>query len=111
MTLLTQGVLPRVAVSGSNLILVILAAGMLSLLLFQGVHPVILSIYPSMALESCALNAGSPNGFPTGLVWAGGVPPLPLLPLPPLPRSGRLGSMVAGMLHPLEGTLQCTDVD
>ena len=116
MTLLTQGVLPHVAVSRSNLILVILAAGTLSLLLFQGVHPVILSIYPSMALESCALNAGSPNGFPTGLVWAGGVPPLPLLPLPPLPLpplpcSECLGSVVAGMLCPREGTLWCTDVD
>ena len=111
MTLSTQGPLPRAAISGSNLILVILAARTLSWLLFQGVRPVILSISPSIALESCALNAGSPNGFPTGLVLAGGVPPHPLLPLPPLPRSGSLGSMVAGMLCPLEGMLRCTDVD
>ena len=111
MTLLTRGVLPCVAASRSNLILAILAAGTLFLLLFQGVHPVILSISPSMALESCALNVGSPNWFPMGLVLAGGGPPLPLLPLPPLPRSGHLGSMVDGMLHPLEGMLWCTDVD
>ena len=110
-TLVTRGVLPRVAVSWSNLIVAILAAGTLPLVMFQGVRPVILSISPSMALESCALNAGSLNGFLMGLVLAGGVPPLPLLPLPPLPRSGCLGSMVAGMLCPYEGTLRCTDVD
>ena len=46
-----------------------------------------------------------------GLVCAGVAAPLPLLPLPPLPHPGCLGSMVAGMLHPLEGMLQCTDVD
>ena len=74
-TLLTQGVMPRVATSRSNLTPVILAAGMLPLLLFQGVHAVILSISPRIALESCALNVGSPNGFPMALVWAGGVPP------------------------------------
>ena len=90
---------------------VILAGRTMSLFSFQGVHPVAHSISPSMALESCALNAGSLNGFPTGLVWAGGIPPLPLLPLPPHPRSGSLGNMVACMLHPREGTLQCTDVD
>ena len=111
MTLFTQGVMSRVAASGFNLILVILAAGTLFLLLFQSVRPVILSISPSMALESCALNAGSLNWFLMGLVLAGGIPPLPLLPLPPLPRSGHLGSVVADMLHPLEGTLWCTDVD
>ena len=110
-TLLTRGVMPHVATTGSNLILVILAAGTLFLLLFQGVHPEILSISLRIALESCALNTGSLNGFPTGLVLAGGVPPQPLLPLPPLPLSGHLGSMVAGMLHPLVGTLQCTNVD
>ena len=110
-TLLTRGVLPHVAASGSSLTPVILAAGTLFLLLFQGVRPVILSISPSMALESCALNVGSPNWFPMGLVLAGGVPPLPCLPLPPLPCSGHLGSVVAGMLRPLEGTLRCTDVD
>ena len=41
------------------------------------------------------------------------VPPLlgfPLLP-PPLPRFGSLGNVVAGNLHPLIGTLQCTDED
>ena len=86
-------------------------AGTLPLLLFQGVHPVILSISLRIALESCALNAGSPNGFPTGLVLAGGVPSRPLLPLPPLPHSGCLGSVVADMLRPLEGMLWCTDVD
>ena len=37
--------------------------------------------------------------------------PLPLLPLLPLPCPGRLGSVVAGMLCPPEGTLWCTDVD
>ena len=100
MTLLTQGVVPHVATSRSSLILVTLAAGMLPLLLFQGVCPVILLISPRIALESCALNVGSPNRFPMGLVWAGGIPPLPLLPLPPLPRSGHLGSMVAGSLYP-----------
>ena len=95
----------HVAAARFNLILVILAAGTLSLLLFQGVCPVILLISLSMALESCALNVGSPNGFPTGLVLAGGIPPCPL------PHSGHLGSMVAGMLHPLVGMLWCTDVD
>ena len=62
---------------------------------------------------SCALNAGSASGFPTGLGWAGGaplpVPPLlgfPLLP-PPLPHSGCLGNVAAGNLHPPIGTLRC----
>ena len=64
-----------------------------------------------MILESCALKAGSLSGFPMGLVWAVVAAPLPLLPLLPLPCPGCLGSMVAGMLRPLEGTLQCTDVD
>ena len=54
-----------------------MAAGMLPLLLFQGVHPVVLLISLRIALESCALKVGSPNGFPMGLVWAGGIPPLP----------------------------------
>ena len=111
MTLSTRGVRPRVATSGSNLILMILAAGTLPQLLFQGVRPVILSISPRMTLESCALNAGSSNGFLMGLVWAGGVTPQPLLPFPPLPHSGHLGSVVAGNLHPLIGTLWYTDVD
>ena len=111
MTLLTCGVIPRVATSGSSLILVTLAAGTLPLLLFQGVHPVVLLISLSIALESCALNMGSPNGFPLGLVWAGGIPPWPLLPLPPLPCSICLGSMVAGNLHSQVEMLQCTDVD
>ena len=75
MTLLSQGVLPHVVTSRSSLIPVILAAGTLPLLLFQGVRPVILSISPRIALESCALNVGSPNGFPSGLLWAGGIPP------------------------------------
>ena len=110
-TPLTRGVILRVAGAGSSLIPVILAAGTLPVLLFQGVCPVILSISLRIALESCALNVGSPNGFPMGLVLAGGIPPRPLLPLPPLPHSGCLGSVVAGMLRPLEGTLWCTDVD
>ena len=103
----------RVAASGPgiSLTLVTLAAGMLPLLLFQGVHPVILSISPRMILESCALKAGSPMGFPMGLVWAGVAAPLPLPPLPPLPRPGHLGSVVARMLCPLVGTLQYINVD
>ena len=105
MTLFTRCGVPRVGTSGFSLILVTLAAEMLPLLLFQGVHPVILSIPPRIALESCALKPGSPNGFPMGLVWAGGVPPLPLLSLPPLPCLGCLGSMVSGNLHPQVGTL------
>ena len=67
--------MPRVATTRSNLILVILAAGTLPLLLFQGVCPVILLISLRIALESCALNAGSLNGSLMGLVLAGGVPP------------------------------------
>ena len=67
-TLLTQGVVPHVATSGLSLTPVILAAGTLPQLLCQGVHPVILSISPRIALESCALNVGSPNGFTMGLV-------------------------------------------
>ena len=110
-TLLTWGVVPHIVTSRSSLIPVILAAGTLPLLLFQDVHPVILSISPRIALESCALNVGSPNGFLTGLVWAGGIPPQPLLPLPPLPCSGHLGSMVAGSLHPQVWTLWYTNVD
>ena len=100
-----------VATSGSSLILVILAAGTLPLLLFQGVHPAILLISLRIALESCALNVGSPNRFPMGLVWAEGGPPLPLLPLPPPHRSERLGSVVAGNLHPPIGTLGCKNLD
>ena len=75
------------------------------------------SISPHMRRESCALNAGSVSGFPTALVWVGGaplpVPPLlgfPLL-LPPLPRSGCLGNVAAGNLHPLKGTLRYIDLD
>ena len=64
-----------------------------------------------MILESCALNAGLPIGFSAVITQAGVAAPLPLLPLPPLPRPGCLGSVVAGMLHPLVGTLQYTDVD
>ena len=109
----TQGTGPRVAASslGATLTPVILAAGTSPLLLFQGVRPVILSISPRMILESCALKAGSPIGFPMGLVWAGVAAPLPLLPLLPLPCLGHLGSMVAGMLHPQEGMLRYINVD
>ena len=64
-----------------------------------------------MILKSCALNMGLPIGFSAVIIRAGVAAPLPLLPLPPLPCPGHLGSVVAGMLHPPEGTLQCTDVD
>ena len=111
MTLLTQGTVPCVATSGLSLIPVILAAGTLPLLLFQGVCPVRFSYSLRIALESCALNGGSPNGFPLGLVWAGGIPPLSLLPLPPLPHSGYLGSMAAGNLCRRVGTLHYRIVD
>ena len=100
-----------------NLTPVILAVGTLSLLLFQGVRPVIHSISPCTRWVSCALNAGSVSGFPMGLVWVGGapcpLPPLPGFPLrpPPLPRSGCLGNVAAGNLRPLEGTLRCINVD
>ena len=109
----TRGNLSRVAASGPRISLtpVTLAAGMLPLLLFQGVHPVILSISLRMILESCALKAGSPMGFPMGLVWAGVAAPLPLPPLPPLPCPGHLGSMVARMLCPLVGTFRYISVD
>ena len=71
----------------------------------------ILLISPRMILESCALKSGLPIGFLMGLVWVGVAAPLPLLSLPPLPRPGCLGSVVAGMLHPLKGTLQCISVN
>ena len=103
----------RVATPESNLILAIVAGGTLSRLAFQGVRPVTRSISPRMRRESCALNAGSPSGFPTGLGWAGGAPPCPVPPLlgfpllpPPLPRSGCLGNVAAGNLRPLIGTLR-----
>ena len=105
------------ATTGFNLILVILAVGTLSLLMFQGVHPVTRSISPHMRRESCALKAGSVSGFLTGLVWVGGVPlPLPPLPglpllLPPLPHSGCLGNMAAGSLCPLKGMLRYINLD
>ena len=102
-TLSTQGSVPHVAASRINLTLV---ARTFPLLLFQGVRPVTLSISLMIALESCALNAGSPNGFPMGLVWAVGVPLLPLVPLPPLPCCWHLGRVVVDSLHPLVGTLQ-----
>ena len=116
MTLFTWGVSACVATTGASLIPVILAGGTLSLLVFQGVHPVTHSISPRMRWESCALKAGSVSGFPMGLGWAGGaplpVPPLlglPLLP-PPLPRSGCLGNVAAGNLRPLIGTLWCINL-
>ena len=95
------------ATTGFNLIPVILAAGTLSLLAFQGVCPVTRSIPPRIRRVSCALKAGSVSGFPTVLVWVGAapllVPPLPGFPLllPPRPRSGCLGNVVAGNLRPL----------
>ena len=63
-----------------------------------------------MILESCALNVGLPIGFSAVITWAGVAAPLPLLPPLPLPRLGHLGNVVARMLHPRGGTLQCTDV-
>ena len=95
---------------GINLTLVILAGGTLSLLLFHKVLPVILSISPVMILESCALNAVLPIGFLAVIIWAGVVVLLPLLPPLPLPRPGCLGSVVAHMLRPREGTLRCINV-
>ena len=100
-----------------NLFPVILAVGTLSLLLFQGVHPVTRSISPCMGRESCALKAGSMSGFLTVLVWVGGaplpVPPLPGFPLllPPLPHSGCHGNVAADNLRPLEGMLRYINVD
>ena len=64
-----------------------------------------------MIWESCTLNAGLPIGFSAVIIQAGVVAPLPLLPPLPLPLPGCLGSVVARMLRPLVGTLQCTDVD
>ena len=88
----------------------ILAGGTSFLLAFHKVLPVILPISPAMIWESCALNAGLPIGFLAVIIWAGVAAPLPLLPPLPLPHPGRLGSVVARMLRPLEGTLWCTDV-
>ena len=96
---------------GINLLPVTLVVRTLLLSMFHSVHPVTHSISPSMILESCALNVGLPIGFSAVITRAGVAVPLPLLPLPPLPHPGRLGSVVACMLHPLEGTLLCTDVD
>ena len=110
-TLLTQ--FSCAATTRFNLIPVILAAGTSSLLVFQGVRPVLCSISPRMRRVRCALKAGSVSGFPMVLVWVGGAPlPAPLLPpfpllLPPRPRSGCLGNVVAGNLRPLIGTLRC----
>ena len=87
-----------------------MAVGTLLLSMFHSVLPVTRSISPRMILESCALNAGLPIGFSAVIIWAGVVAPLPLLPPLSLPRPGRLGNVVARMLHPLEGTLRCTDV-
>ena len=108
-----RGELPHASAScpGINLILGTLAVRTLLLSMFHNVLPVTLSISPRMILESCALKAGLPIGLSGVIIWAGVAAPLPLLPLPPLPRPGHLGSLVAGMMHPLEGTLRCTDVD
>ena len=93
-----------------NLIRVTLADGTLPLSVFHSVLPVTLSISSAMNRESCALNSGLLIGFSVVITWAGVAAPLPLLPLPPLPLPGHLGNVVARMLRPLEGTLQCTDV-
>ena len=103
-TLCSQGAFSHGCASRISLTSVTCAVGMFPLLLFQGVCPVILLYSLRIALWSCALNAGSPNGFLMGLVWAGGVPPLPLPPLPPLPCCWCLGSMVAPNCHPHVGT-------
>ena len=95
------------ATTGFNLIPVILEAGTLSLLSFQGVRPVTRSISPHMRRESCALKVGSISGFPTVLVLVGGAP----RPVPPRPRSGCLGNVVAGNLRPLTGTLRYINED
>ena len=112
-TLCARVVLTRVAASGPriNLLPVTLAVGTLFRSMFHKVCPVTRSISPSMILESCALNVGLPIGFSAVIIWAGVAAPLPLLPPLPLPHPGRLGSVVACMLHPLEGMLRCTDVD
>ena len=95
---------------GINLLLVFRVIGTFPLSMFQRVLPVTCSTSPRMILESCALNVGLPIGFSAVIIWAGVAAPLPLLPPLPLPRPGHLGSMVARMLRPLQGTLRCTDV-
>ena len=112
-TFWTQGTVPHVTASGPgiNLLPVILAAGTLSLLMFHNVCPVTLSISPRMILESCALKVGFPIGFSAVITRAGVAVPLPPPPLSLLPHPGRLGSVVAHMLHPLEGMPQCINVD
>ena len=111
-TFWTRDTGPCVSASGPriSLLLVTLAVGTLSLLMFHSVLPVTLSISPRMILESCALKAGLPIGFLAVITQAGVAAPLPLPPLPLLPRPGHLGSMVARMLRPLEGMLQCINV-
>ena len=106
-TLCTWGVIPHGCTSGFNLTLVLCAAGTFPLLLFQGVCPVSLSCSLRIALWSWALNGGSLNEFPMGLVLAGGIPPLPLCPLPPLPCCWCPGSMVAHSFHLGVGTTRC----
>ena len=95
---------------GINLTLGTLAVGMLSLLSFHNVRPVMCSISPAMIWESCALNAALPIGFSAVITRAGAVLPLPLLPPLPLPLLGHLGSVMARNLRPREGTLRCKDV-
>ena len=102
----------HVAASGPRTILCLVtpAAGTFSLSMFHNVLPETLSISLRMIRESCALKAGLPIGFSAVITQAGVAVPLPLLPPLPLPCPGCLGNVVAHMLHPLEGTLWCTDV-
>ena len=106
-TLCSWGAVPHGCASMFNLTPVMHTAGTFPLLLFQGVCPVSLLCSLRMALWSCALNVGSPNGFPMGLGWAVGISPLPWLPLPLLPCCWHPWIMVAHNCCPHVGTTWC----